>query len=300
MLHDHCLPQVLAATSRPDLLDAALLRPGRLDKSLYCDLPSKAERHDILRVVSRRLHLADDVDLEGALPGADCLATRSPCRLPPEKARLQRRQLLAPPLFTAHRQPPLVPALAASTAGFTGADLKAVCTEAQLAAAREMLAQRAPPAHDTAAAGKGTADVWVDIPDAAGRSMGGEASERYAQQARAVVSRRGSGAVCAGKRGCFVLPCRLAVAYWLTSDCPQAESVRSQGQAIIGAAEGAEDAFTPASVTQAHFRCALGTVSRSLSDAEQDRYAGIYARFRHGPRAAASGDKQGSKRATLA
>lgn len=33
---------VVAATSRPDLLDPALLRPGRLDKALYCPLPNEA------------------------------------------------------------------------------------------------------------------------------------------------------------------------------------------------------------------------------------------------------------------
>ena len=39
---------VMAATSRPDLLDPALLRPGRLDKSVFCDLPDETERLDIL------------------------------------------------------------------------------------------------------------------------------------------------------------------------------------------------------------------------------------------------------------
>lgn len=35
---------VLAATSRPDLIDPALLRPGRLDKALLCDMPMQEDR----------------------------------------------------------------------------------------------------------------------------------------------------------------------------------------------------------------------------------------------------------------
>lgn len=38
---------VLAATSRPDLIDPALLRPGRLDKSIYCGLPEECERLEV-------------------------------------------------------------------------------------------------------------------------------------------------------------------------------------------------------------------------------------------------------------
>lgn len=52
---------VLAATSRPDLIDPALLRPGRLDKSLLCDMPNHSDRVDILRAVSTKLHLTPDV-----------------------------------------------------------------------------------------------------------------------------------------------------------------------------------------------------------------------------------------------
>ncbi|KAG8737806.1 Peroxisome biosynthesis protein pex1, partial [Ceratobasidium sp. 428] len=54
---------VLAATSRPDLIDPALLRPGRLDKSLLCHMPAERERYDILKAVSRKVSLAPDVDL---------------------------------------------------------------------------------------------------------------------------------------------------------------------------------------------------------------------------------------------
>ncbi|KAG2125764.1 P-loop containing nucleoside triphosphate hydrolase protein [Suillus clintonianus] len=55
---------VLAATSRPDLIDSALLRPGRLDKSLLCDLPGIEGRKDILVAVSRKLTLASSVDFD--------------------------------------------------------------------------------------------------------------------------------------------------------------------------------------------------------------------------------------------
>lgn len=53
---------VLAATSRPDLIDPALLRPGRLDKSLLCDMPNMDDRVDILRAVSTKLDLSPEVE----------------------------------------------------------------------------------------------------------------------------------------------------------------------------------------------------------------------------------------------
>ncbi|XP_004862425.1 peroxisome biogenesis factor 1 isoform X1 [Heterocephalus glaber] len=55
---------VLAATSRPDLIDPALLRPGRLDKCVYCPPPDQGSRLEILNVLSDSLPLADDVDLQ--------------------------------------------------------------------------------------------------------------------------------------------------------------------------------------------------------------------------------------------
>jgi peroxin-1 len=55
---------VLAATSRPDLIDPALLRPGRLDKSLICDLPSLQDRLDIIHAVGSKVHFSSNVNLE--------------------------------------------------------------------------------------------------------------------------------------------------------------------------------------------------------------------------------------------
>lgn len=55
---------VVGATNRPDILDPAMCRPGRLDKLLYVDLPSAAERVEILRTLTRKTPLGGDVDLE--------------------------------------------------------------------------------------------------------------------------------------------------------------------------------------------------------------------------------------------
>ncbi|BDG60747.1 ATP-dependent metallopeptidase FtsH/Yme1/Tma family protein [Caldinitratiruptor microaerophilus] len=54
----------VAATNRRELLDEALLRPGRLDRQIYIGLPDLAARLEILRTHTRRKPLAPDVDLE--------------------------------------------------------------------------------------------------------------------------------------------------------------------------------------------------------------------------------------------
>jgi len=82
---------VIAATNRPDVLDVALLRPGRFDRHITIDRPTWQGRLDILKVHTRNKPLADDVDLE---------------------------------------------ALARSSVGMTGADLRNLANEAALLAAR--------------------------------------------------------------------------------------------------------------------------------------------------------------------
>ena len=54
---------VLAATNRPDVLDPALLRPGRFDREVTINLPDRQGREGILRIHTRGLRLAGDVDL---------------------------------------------------------------------------------------------------------------------------------------------------------------------------------------------------------------------------------------------
>ena len=54
---------ILAATNRPEILDPALLRPGRFDRQVVVDRPDKIGRKAILQVHSRVVKLAEDVDL---------------------------------------------------------------------------------------------------------------------------------------------------------------------------------------------------------------------------------------------
>jgi cell division protease FtsH len=55
---------VMAATNRPDVLDPALLRPGRFDRRVVLDLPDRADREEILNIHARKKPLAEDVDLK--------------------------------------------------------------------------------------------------------------------------------------------------------------------------------------------------------------------------------------------
>lgn len=55
---------VMAATNRPDVLDPALLRPGRFDRRVVIDLPDREDREAILRIHSSRKQLAEDVNIK--------------------------------------------------------------------------------------------------------------------------------------------------------------------------------------------------------------------------------------------
>ncbi len=56
---------VLGATNRPDLLDPAILRPGRFDRLIYVPPPDEKSRYQILRIYTKRMPLASDVSLRG-------------------------------------------------------------------------------------------------------------------------------------------------------------------------------------------------------------------------------------------
>ncbi|GAA1233867.1 AAA family ATPase [Pseudonocardia alaniniphila] len=71
---------VVGATNRPELIDPALLRPGRLERLVYVPPPDAAARAEILRASGRNIPLADDVDLDAlgaeldGYSAADCAA----------------------------------------------------------------------------------------------------------------------------------------------------------------------------------------------------------------------------------
>ena len=60
---------VMAATNRPDILDRALLRPGRFDRQVNVDLPTKEDREKILRIHTRNKPMDDDIDLSSIAKG---------------------------------------------------------------------------------------------------------------------------------------------------------------------------------------------------------------------------------------
>ncbi|MEM2875264.1 MAG: proteasome-activating nucleotidase [Candidatus Hadarchaeales archaeon] len=84
--------RILAATNRPDILDPALLRPGRFDRLIYFPVPDERARLSIFRIHTKNMNLSREVDLE---------------------------------------------ALAKRTERATGADIKAICTEAGMFAIRD-------------------------------------------------------------------------------------------------------------------------------------------------------------------
>lgn len=63
---------VIAATNRPDIIDPAMLRPGRLDQLLLVPLPTPDDRLDILQTITRKTPLAEDVDLRAIAMDPRC------------------------------------------------------------------------------------------------------------------------------------------------------------------------------------------------------------------------------------
>ncbi|HEX5005134.1 MAG TPA: ATP-dependent zinc metalloprotease FtsH [Gemmatimonadales bacterium] len=82
---------LIAATNRPDVLDPALLRPGRFDRQIVVDAPDVRGREGILRVHTRKIPLAADVRLEILAKGTPGLAGADLANLVNEAALLAAR-----------------------------------------------------------------------------------------------------------------------------------------------------------------------------------------------------------------
>jgi len=67
--------KVIMATNRPDTLDPALLRPGRLDRKIEFPMPDRRQKRLIFQTVTGRMNLAPEVDLEDCIllsKSSDC------------------------------------------------------------------------------------------------------------------------------------------------------------------------------------------------------------------------------------
>ncbi|MFN2400460.1 MAG: ATP-dependent zinc metalloprotease FtsH [Gemmatimonadaceae bacterium] len=83
---------LIAATNRPDVLDPALLRPGRFDRQVVVDLPDLKGREEILRVHLRKVPVADDVELTVLARGTPGMSGADLANLVNEAALLAARR----------------------------------------------------------------------------------------------------------------------------------------------------------------------------------------------------------------
>ena len=83
---------IIAATNRPDVLDPALLRPGRFDRQIVVDLPTLEGREAILKIHARKVKLADEVDLRKIARGTPGFSGADLANLINEAALLAARR----------------------------------------------------------------------------------------------------------------------------------------------------------------------------------------------------------------
>ena len=83
---------LIAATNRPDVLDPALLRPGRFDRQIVVDVPDVRGREGILRVHTRNIPVAEDVNLNTIARGTPGMVGADLANLVNEAALLAARR----------------------------------------------------------------------------------------------------------------------------------------------------------------------------------------------------------------
>jgi SpoVK/Ycf46/Vps4 family AAA+-type ATPase len=120
---------VLGATNRPDLIDPALLRPGRLEKLVFVEPPDAEARREILRTAGKSIPLSGDVDLDalaGELDGysaADCVALLREAALTAMRRSIDAADVTAADVATAREnvRPSLDPVQVESLRAFSAA-----------------------------------------------------------------------------------------------------------------------------------------------------------------------------------
>lgn len=120
---------VLGATNRPDLIDPALLRPGRLERLVFVEPPDAEARRDILRTAGKSVPLSADVDLDEVAAGvdgysaADCVALLREAALTAMRRSLDATDVTAADLAAAREtvRPSLDPAQVESLRAFAKA-----------------------------------------------------------------------------------------------------------------------------------------------------------------------------------
>ncbi|ORY00038.1 P-loop containing nucleoside triphosphate hydrolase protein, partial [Clohesyomyces aquaticus] len=234
---------VLAATSRPDLIDPALLRPGRLDKSLICDLPGLEERIDILKAVTRKLHLAPEV-----------LGTGT------EGRNLRE--------------------MASRTEGYSGADLQAVVYNAQLEAIHDVLGDTelgdptrsgAGPKKENGVAEKKRDSKEKGIPEFTHFRFGDEAAEE---------ERQGKPIPSAALTERAMIAAKIVALQAMRRKVKQQQHSLRSGMEGHDEATGKEDVENKEPEIQwKHIASSLATTRSSISAQERRRLEGIYREF---------------------
>ena len=84
--------KVIMATNRPDILDPALMRPGRLDRKIEFPLPDRRQKRLIFQVITNKMSLAEDVDLEDFINRPEKISAADIATLCQEAGLLDVRQ----------------------------------------------------------------------------------------------------------------------------------------------------------------------------------------------------------------
>ncbi|KAF2499179.1 AAA-domain-containing protein [Lophium mytilinum] len=230
---------VLAATSRPDLIDPALLRPGRLDKSLICDLPGLEERIDILTAVTRKLRLAPSV------------------------------------LTTGHEGENLRE-IAQRTEGYSGADLQAVVYNAQLEAIHDVLGDHVPEIGEDSKAKKAVNGTTSKSGKSDKSSAPDFVHFRFGDAIAATGDNAMPSSVALSERA--AIAAKLASLQAIRRKQKLANHLHGQ-QDADGTGSKEEPENKEPEIQWPHIKSSLASTRSSISEQERRRLAGIYREF---------------------